>query len=166
MRCAASARASAAAAPVPPDHGRRAAAAPAPASAAPKPAAAHAAHAAALSAAAPGRRAALAAAAFAAASLAAPRRARADDEDGVVTVPGISGERWNAVDATLKLPSGWARRAGSRAKTGKVLLYTGAFASTRKRAAARDRAHVRACRAAGALRARTQTPPHETPPTR
>jgi hypothetical protein len=127
MRCAASARASASAAAVPPEHGRRAAASAPHGAAPPKPAAAQTAHAAALLGAAPGRREALALAAFAAASLAAPRRARAEDDESGVTVAGITGERWNAVDATLRLPSGWARRAGSRAKTGKVLLYTGAL---------------------------------------
>ena len=38
-----------------------------------------------------------------------------------------AGERWNAVDATLRLPAGWSRRAGSRPKTSKEVLYTDTY---------------------------------------
>ena len=112
LRCAAPARAHAAATPSPAERGGS-----------------HAAPHAAKPAQPLGRRHALAAAAAAAAltGAAAPQSARADEDESVVVVPGIKGERWNAVDATLTLPPGYARRAGSRAKTTKTLLYTDTY---------------------------------------
>jgi hypothetical protein len=47
-----------------------------------------------------------------------------------------AGERWNAVDATLSLPAGWARRAGSRPKTTKEVLYTDTYVRHAHRPAA------------------------------
>lgn len=80
------------------------------------------------------RREALAAAALSlCAGAVLPRAARAD-EDSVLTFAAIPGERWNPVDATLSLPAGWARRAGSRPKTSKEVLYTDTYV---RRAAAR-----------------------------
>ena len=55
--------------------------------------------------------------------------ARADDEAdaSLLVVPGVPGERWGTVDATLRLPPGWSRRGGSKAKTTKTVLYTDTY---------------------------------------
>jgi hypothetical protein len=73
------------------------------------------------------RREALAAAALSLCAGAVLPRAAHADEDSVLTFAAIPGERWNAVDATINLPAGWARRAGSRPKTSKEVLYTDTY---------------------------------------
>lgn len=82
----------------------------------------------------PGRRQALlsAVALSLCAGSAAPRAALAEDDARVLTFAAIPGERWNAIDATLSLPAGWSRRAGSRPKTGKEVLYTDTYGPSYK----------------------------------
>lgn len=41
--------------------------------------------------------------------------------------PGLTGERWSAVDASFSLPGGWQRRSGARSKLSKTILYTDTY---------------------------------------